>query len=329
MPAGATGSVVTVSTAGGTATLELADLVNLTVAAEPQGSDGSDRVGGTIATAYGLTLGPNSLLTVNGRLDTGPEVDLYHLVNAETGGMLSVWLTTSPSSPQLRLFDETGSELKGVVSSLSRYVLPAASEYYLGYSGSPNSSYNVVDGSGAVNIWYPGDYTLSVQYAAPGVTSLNSINALAASGIPTVSTIASANTGQTITISGEGFDSTTRVRFVSFSSWSPQNLLGEVEVVPTSVVGDGTSLDVVVPREAVTGPVRLVDEPGGLILQIVPTLSDIDLTSTWFGDGANLRLTGSGFIEGAQTLILGTGGGAVEVQDLWDFTVPDAYYAWL
>jgi len=90
-----------------------------------------------------------------------------------------------------------------------------------------------------------------------------------------------------------GFDAATRVRFTTFNDSFPQNGLGEREVIPTSVAGDGTSLVVVVPADAVTGLVRLPDEPAGLLLQIVPTLTDVDVTSGFYGDAASLSLTGS------------------------------------
>src|SRR6185503_15678761 len=55
---------------------------------------------------------------------------------------------------------------------------------------------------------------------------------------------------------------------------------------------------------------------------------DVKVQSTVYQDGFGLRLTGSGFVEGAQTLILGTAigaGGATEVPDVWDFAGPDAF----
>ena len=158
--------------------------------------------------------------------------------------------------------------------------------------------------------------------------SLNGMTASASSGTPGAAMIASANVGQRVTVLGEGFDSGTRVRFSTFDGNYPQYGVSEREVVPVSVAPDGTSLEVVVPDDAVTGVVRLADEPGGLILQVVPTLSDIDITNSFYDDTATLRLTGSGFVEGAQTLILGSAigaGGAVEVQDLWDTAGANAY----
>ena len=57
VPAGATGNTVTVSTAGGSVTLTLADVSVSSVAAEVQGSVGTDGVGNTILTATPLTVG--------------------------------------------------------------------------------------------------------------------------------------------------------------------------------------------------------------------------------------------------------------------------------
>ena len=84
----------------------------------------------------------------------------------------------------------------------------------------------------------------------------------------------------------------------------------------------------VVPHDAVTGLLRLSGETFGLLLQIVPTLSDVNLISSDYHDGSSVQLTGSGFIDGAHTILLGTAigaGGASEVEDLWSHVGPDAF----
>ena len=333
-PAGATGGTITVSTAGGSASLTLADFtIAATVAAEAQGSAATDAVGDTLAAATALSVGPSSRLTVTGRTNTAADVDLFRLDGAQAGGILTVTAAGPQSGYSIvRIFDASGNPLaSGNDTGVSRFVLPAGAggPYYLGYSGYPNSSYNSVTGTGTQNASFTGDYTLTLRYADPGATSLDAISTTAAAGVPTEAMVASANTGQTITVQGNGFTSATRVMFTILSATSPQSGLSEREVIPGSVAADGTSLTVVVPHDAVTGVVRLAEERAGLLLQIVPTLSDIDLTSGYYSDGASLTLTGSGFVEGAQTVLFGTAigaGGASEVEDLWRFAGADAYY---
>ncbi|MEK7675409.1 MAG: hypothetical protein AAB676_06200 [Verrucomicrobiota bacterium] len=284
VPADATGSDVTVTTAGGSATFRLSDLASSTVPAETQGSGAPDGVGGTLATAFDLAVAANAQLTVTGRIDPAADVDIFKLTGVEGGGLLSVSATGAQSTnARFILFDETGAILTGPVSSLSRFVLQPRNGYFLGYSGFPNTGYNPVTGSGATNASNVGDYSLSLRYGGPGTTSLNAFTATAAMGVPTSSNIASANTRQTITIAGENFSGSTRVRFTTFNGDSPQSGLTEREVTPASVAADGLSLTVAVPDDAVTGPVRVSDEAGGLILQIVPVVSDIDDLSTSTG----------------------------------------------
>src|SRR5712671_2377755 len=326
VPGGATGLTVQVTTAGGTARLVLADLVSVTIAAEAQGIAAVDGVGATLATATDLTVAPYRLLTVTGRINVGSDVDLYRLAGAETGGFLTVSVTGAQSSnARFIVFDETGVALTTAVGSLTRFVLAPAATYYLGYSGFPNTSYNPVDGTGTVTSSLPGDYTLTIKYAGPGVTSLNAITATATSGTPGTAGMPSANVGQSITLAGEGFNASTRVEFTSINGNSPQFGLQEHEVIPTSVAADGTSLVVVVPSDAVTGRVRINEEPAGLILQIVPTLTDIDLSGAIFDDGNTITLTGSGFIEGAMDVVIGSGINQQTIEDQWDFAGTDVF----
>ena len=62
------------------------------------------------------------------------------------------------------------------------------------------------------------------------------------------------------------------------------------------MAADGTSLQVVVPAWATSGMVRLDREASGPFLQIVPTLSDVDLGVNRTYDDGQLTLRGSGFV---------------------------------
>src|SRR5205807_9880091 len=67
---------------------------------------------------------------------------------------------------------------------------------------------------------------------------------------------------------------------------------------------------------------RLADEAGGLLLQVVPTLNTVSDTSGYYSDYANVFLTGSGFVEGAQQVLFG----GTAVPDVWDYAGPDSFY---
>src|SRR6266850_4441297 len=122
----------------------------------------------------------------------------------------------------------------------------------------------------------------------------------AASGTPAQSAVASANTGQTITLGGAGLRASDTV---VFSSRDGAGTLSTQGVTPASVAADGTSLTVVVPTNATSGMVRLAGEQAGVFLQVVPTLADADISSLYHG--GTLALRGTGFAEGSSTVHFG------------------------
>jgi hypothetical protein len=127
--------------------------------------------------------------------------------------------------------------------------------------------------------------------------ALLSIGSVATSGTPGISTVPSAVNGQAISIAvpSGGLQSTSQVVFTS-SNDSGQ--VYEVAVTVTSVAADGKSAQVVVPMDAITGRVRLEGIQIGVVLQIVPTITDIDLASGSSFHSGIMRLNGSGFVEG-------------------------------
>ena len=70
--------------------------------------------------------------------------------------------------------------------------------------------------------------------------------------------------------------------------------VSEVIVHPTTVSDDGTQMTIVVPRNAVTGPVGILGDPEGTLitLQIVPVVTNVLLQTV------NVEVSGSGLIEG-------------------------------
>jgi hypothetical protein len=138
----------------------------------------------------------------------------------------------------------------------------------------------------------------------------NSITAIAANstrGTPARTALPSANTGQSIILTGTGFRANDQVLFSAVDSFGR---LFSSAVSPTGVAPDGTSLICTVPADATTGGVRLARETSGIILQVVPTLADIQtqagsLTYPATFHGSRLYLYGTGFIEGGLTIHYG------------------------
>ena len=208
---------------------------------------------------------------------------------------------------RLRLFDAAGTQLTaqsyiaaGNTAAL-RWVAPAAGSYFLGVSSSTNTAYNpALAGSGTGTA--AGSYALVVERLGAGSSRLSGLTASAASGTPANAGIASANTGQTITLAGSGLVAGDTVVFSAVDS---NGRLFEQTVTPASIAADGASLTVAVPVNAATGHVRLARDAAGLLLQIVPTLSDVTMNVGGSFVGSNLTLTGSGFAEGASAVLFG------------------------
>ena len=163
----------------------------------------------------------------------------------------------------------------------------------MGVSGWSNTTYNPsVANSGANG--GAGAYALTMRRVGAGSTSLSGITAAAASGTPRLGGVPSAHVGQTITLAGSGFVAGEPVVFLT----SDDGPFGTTVATAATVAADGTSLTVVVPANATTGMVRLARENVGRLLQVVPTLGDVDQgVNEAFHDGG-LRLRGTGFVEG-------------------------------
>ena len=101
---------------------------------------------------------------------------------------------------------------------------------------------------------------------------------------------------------GSGLLSTDRVVFTMLDD---SGNLSDVTVTPTSVDVANQTISVIVPTNATTGRVRLERDGTGLLLQIVPTLEDVNMSASGSFTGANLVLSGSGFAEGATAVLLG------------------------
>ena len=124
------------------------------------------------------------------------------------------------------------------------------------------------------------------------------ITGTATSGTPANAGQASANPGQTITITGTGLDTSTDVVFRTIDDSGNKS---QVVVHPTTAAADGSSATVVVPGNALTGVVRVIGDAtaNDVPLQIVPVLSSMTVTSVNSdGSFAEITLHGSGFVDG-------------------------------
>ncbi|WP_420382221.1 Ig-like domain-containing protein [Novosphingobium sp.] len=127
--------------------------------------------------------------------------------------------------------------------------------------------------------------------------SLTGITASATSGSAKTTGKASANPGQTITITGTNLTADTVVLFQTIDG---NGTVSVTKVNPATVAADGTSAQVVVPLTVVSGVVRVLGDTtnSALALQVIPVVTGVSSVSV-NGDGtATITLTGLGFVEG-------------------------------
>ncbi len=136
-------------------------------------STGVNAAGGIYTTS--AALGDDSATA----LPTTNDLDLYQF-SANAGQFLYVHAQAGYNAPHLllRLFDATGNPVTSYVASgindaiLDHFVIPATGTYYLGVSGSDDSSYNPVDGSGTSGVTQ-GLYKFSLQVINPAAFPLS------------------------------------------------------------------------------------------------------------------------------------------------------------
>ena len=121
---------------------------------------------------------------------------------------------------------------------------------------------------------------------------------------------------QAITIVGSGLDASSQA---VFQHGQLQRRNRTINVAPTHVAADGTNMDVLVPDTARTAAVTIASGTGSVSLQIVPTISDIDLTSADFNSGSAFNIFGSGLMEADMKIRFG----AAEVVDTSVSTGPN------
>ena len=292
VPSGVGAGLITVSTAGGSSTLRTGATALIALADLTPAGD----VGDTLATALDPSLAANRSIKITAGIDNALDVDLVRL-DLNAGDQITLNMANAASLYAfVRVFDAAGSAVfgpsqtnPGSANASQRWVAPSSGSFYVGISGYNNTTYNPnVAGSGT-NAGYSGTYTLSIERLAAGAGHLASItnaSVSASSGVAAQSALASANVGQTITLSGVGLVAGDRL---VFSTLNDSGNLAELVVTSTVDVGAQT-ISATVPLSATTGQVRLERDSTGVLLQIVPTLSNVTITSGNFV-GGNLQLS--------------------------------------
>jgi RHS repeat-associated protein len=199
-----------------------------------------------------------------------------------------------------------------------------------------NSGHDIVGGNSQLYATIPANPGALLRVRTTGGTSneltagpgtLTGLQAVATIGTPANAGLASANIGQTITISGTGLGANAAVRFPTINS---EGQAGFVAVRVSWVAAAGNLATVVVPDNAVTGDLMVVGATGTVALQIVPHLASFSNGDfNWSGASQNLGLNGGGFVEGAITVRFGavnvvdpnTGPGTLDVYGSRDLAV--------
>jgi len=302
VPAGVGAGVVTVSTSGGSSILRSSPVTVSNAADLTPATDAGD----TLATALNVPLALNQSIKVTGvSLADGNDIDLQR-IDLNAGDQLSAFLSNHTYS-RLRIFDASGNELTSAAryqgdSTPLSWTAATTGSYYVGVSAYYNTNYDPnVSGSGS-NGGFSGTYTLNLQRLAAGSSHLSGLSTTATSGTAAQGGVGSANAGQTITLTGSGMLDSDHV---VFSMLDDAGRLYYSTVTPSSVAADGSSLTVVVPVAATTGAVRLDRDNSGVMLQVVPTLSDVSASNGSQFHGGGLNLSGSGFAEGNTSVFFG------------------------
>jgi len=304
LPNGVANPVVTVSTAGGTATLRTGVLVTSTVQAPA--ADGGD----TIATAGVVNVGQGQRVVLNAEIGDGAfksaDVDFYSVTLAQ-GDVLNVF-GAGAIDTYVRVFDADAKSVRtgffdDAGGSSLQFDPPAAGTYHIGVSNSSNGSYDPAVGGSGYKFGSTGTYQVTLERMADSQSRLSGIQAVAGRGTAAQPGVAAANVGQTITLTGSGLGAESRVVFTTVNT---SGLLGTVEVTAQGAADDGTSLTVLVPTNATTGMVRLEHDRAGVLLQVVPTLDAVDVNAGLPFNNGNVVLVGSGFAEGASSIAFGT-----------------------
>ena len=161
----------------------------------------------------------------------------------------------------------------------------------LNVTGARNDTMNVAAPrtlDGPIRITTEGGYAqIDARFAPQPVSTFTAITATAALGAAGNPAQASANTGQTIVLTGQGFTSSTLVQFQGIDD---SGATGTITVTGTAG-NSGTTLSVVVPALARTGNLTVLGSATSRTLQIVPVLRAVGGT---VAAGNTIVLEGTG-----------------------------------
>ena len=259
----------------------------------------TEDAGGSIDTATAIPLAINRKVNLTGAVigdhPSGPfDVD-YYSIQLLRGDTVTLYargrgsLQQSTLDPYIQVFDPNGALLTGDNSSGANGI-----DALLSFVGQSDGSYWIAVGGQ----WdSQGEYMLNIARRSADHLMAGSIRSTTTLGTPTISSVASAINGQTITIQvlESGLDMDTKILFTAANG---NGGLYTRTVDVTAVSSDGKSVQVAVPHDAITGPVRLFGERAGILLQLVPTIESLRLNGgTGFNSGV-LKIEGSGFVEG-------------------------------
>ena len=146
---------------------------------------------------------------------------------------------------------------------------------------------------------------------AVGMT-FTGITASAPTGTAANSNVASANVGQTITLTGSGFTNSTLVQFAAEDA---TGTLGTVTRTGTAG-NNGTTLTIAVPELARTGALHVLGSAQSFALQIVPILRSVGGT---VASGDTIEVEASGLVPGEVVVqVDGRGVGTFSIRDTAD-----------
>ena len=177
---------------------------------------------------------------INAGIDNPLDVDLVR-VDVTAGDQITLNMANAASLYAFtRIFDAAGNAVLGPTQSnpgantAQRWIAPSSGSFYIGISGYNNTTYNPNLAGSGNNAAYSGAYALSIERFAAGASRLASTTASttsAGSGVAAQTTLASANTGQSITLSGAGLLAGDRLVFTTLND---NGNLAEVVVTPSN-----------------------------------------------------------------------------------------------
>lgn len=206
----------------------------------------------------------------------------------------SLTLSISDPAPAGGLIVELGSSAPNVASVPASVLIPPLATSFL----IPIQNGTEMGGTTLITAFAEGYIGTQSEITVEPIF-LTGLAALAKIGEPVDISIPSANTGQSVSITGQDFRPTDRMLIPIVT---PNGFIAEAEVPMTGISPERTQASFVVPFNAMTGLVTSVGASDAFPLQVVPTILKGDGE---FKPGATYTLMGNGFVEGASRIVTG------------------------